>query len=205
MNIDSLKLHFSLSTQQETLFLNYTKCFLDWNQKVNLISRKDTANFIEHHLLYSLSLGKYYNLSNKKIIDIGTGGGLPGLPLAILFQNAQFTLLDSKRKKIKAIQQMVDALGLDNVKCIWSRAEEYQEKFHYVTGRAVSNLYDFYLLCRKFVEWQEGKGILYLKGGELESELTNMNVTTHFLKDDFNDPFFTTKYIVKIPSAFTIA
>ncbi|MEK6615655.1 MAG: 16S rRNA (guanine(527)-N(7))-methyltransferase RsmG [Bacteroidota bacterium] len=174
--------------------------YADWNLKINLISRKDIDNFYERHVLHSLGIAKVILFKPKtRIVDVGTGGGFPGIPLAILFPECEFHLVDSIGKKIKVVNAVAERLELKNVKGIWSRAEDLKEKYHFVISRAVTELLEFQ-------KWVKGKflnenfndlknGILYLKGGE-DSENKIFE-----LKNYFEEEFFETKKVVFIPIA----
>jgi 16S rRNA (guanine527-N7)-methyltransferase len=176
--------------------------YADWNSKINVISRKDIDNFYERHVLHSLGIAKVMSFKPKtKILDIGTGGGFPGIPLAILFPDCEFQLVDSIGKKIKVVNAVAESLGLKNVKGTWSRAEELKEKFHFIISRAVTEL-------PEFQKWVKGKfltdsfndlpnGILYLRGEG------DMGYKTYDLKNYFSEQFFETKKVVFIPSETT--
>jgi 16S rRNA (guanine527-N7)-methyltransferase len=176
-----------------------------WNRQINLISRKDFDNFQINHLLHSLSIGKIIQFeSNSRILDVGTGGGFPGIPLAIVFPNVQFLLVDSIGKKIKVVREVAAELGLKNVKTFNGRVESVNEKFDFIVSRAVTTL-------PKFEEWVFGKilersnnqipnGILYLKGGDISQELAaiKMKHNVFELSDFFDEPFFETKKLVHL-------
>jgi 16S rRNA (guanine527-N7)-methyltransferase len=176
-----------------------------WNEQINVISRKDIDEIYTHHVLHSLGIAKVQGfLPNSKVLDIGTGGGFPGIPLAILFPETEFYLVDSIGKKIKVVNEVVTDLGLTNVKAEHKRAELVNEEFDFIVSRAVTNMDDF-------VKWTKGKiakkqrhelknGILYLKGGDLIEELQNFPKATQYnLTDFFDDAFFETKKVVHIP------
>jgi len=172
----------------------------EWNNKINLISRKDFNKdiFYERHLIHSLSILKAIEIpQGSKIIDVGTGGGFPGIPLAIVLDEVEFTLLDSKQKKIKVINEIAATLNLKNVKTIWDRIENVKEKFDFVTGRAVKDLSLFFSWTKKNLK-NENSRIIYLTGGEIPHDFVNK--TGHFkeyeLKNYFEEPFFETKKIV---------
>ena len=175
-----------------------------WNEQINVISRKDIDKIYTHHVLHSLGIAKVQSFSpNSKVLDIGTGGGFPGIPLAIIFPETQFCLVDSIGKKIKVVNEVSTALGLTNIKAEHMRAELVKEEFDFIVSRAVTKMDDF-------VKWTKGKiakkqrhelknGILYLKGGDLTEELQNFPKAIQFnLTDFFDDDFFETKKVVHI-------
>ena len=169
---------FELTPAQQASFDALDALYREWNAKINVISRKDIDNLYEHHVLHSLAIarylqtvpGLYEEFSHAKILDLGTGGGFPGIPLAILFPEAQFTLCDSVGKKTIVAQAVASALKLPNVKVVNARAESLPETFDFVVSRAVASLVDFY-------PWVKGKfnrGILYLKGGDVVEEISEV-------------------------------
>ncbi|MES2628838.1 MAG: 16S rRNA (guanine(527)-N(7))-methyltransferase RsmG [Bacteroidota bacterium] len=177
----------------------------DWNSRINVISRKDMEQFPVHHLLHSLGIAKVMKFkAGSTVMDIGTGGGFPGIPLAILFPEVQFTLVDSIGKKISVVNGVKDALGLTNVTAINTRAEQVPQKFDFIVSRAVAALKDFLPWTRnKFKKEQINpfpNGILYLKGGDLEQEMREANVKAaeYKLSDYFEEEFFETKKVVYI-------
>ena len=196
----------NLTSTQKTQFEKLGPVFFDWNNKINLISRKDTEHFYERHVLHSLGIARVLDfLPGSEVLDIGTGGGFPGIPLAILFPEVQFTLVDSIQKKIKAVNGMIDQLGLNNVTGVHARAEKIKGSYDFIVSRAVTRL-------NRFIPWTRGKirdndrhglnnGILYLKGGALNEEIAEAGVQATIIEisDHFSELFFETKKVVYIP------
>lgn len=199
--------HFfpEISEAQLTQFQALRSVYDHWNSQINVISRKDTENFYERHVLHSLAIAKVIQfIPGTKVLDIGTGGGFPGIPLAILFPECHFTLIDSIGKKIKVVKEVTHELNLKNVTAIHGRAEEIKGEFDFVVSRAVTQM-------QEFTQWTKGKisskhknslenGILYLKGGDLTEELKQFKkaqlypISTYFPFD-----FFETKVVVYLP------
>ena len=195
-----------LSTVQKEKLSGLKKIYDHWNSMINVISRKDMDNFFIHHVLHSLAIAKVINfLPGTSILDVGTGGGFPGIPLAIIFPDSEFTLLDSIEKKIKVVKAVSDELDLINVSPVRKRIEEENGKFHFVISRAVTRFPEFVNLTRKNVSKAGNNsldnGILYLKGGDLSDELSFFQgkVTVWQIRDFFKESFFETKVIVYLP------
>ena len=174
-----------------------------WNEKINVISRKDIKDIEIHHILHSLSIAKAIDFKDKtKILDIGTGGGFPGIPLAILFPKCNFILIDSIKKKIKVVNNIIDEIGLQNTIALDLRAENLNQKFDFIVSRAVTNMSKFKSYTKgKINKKQNNKlknGILYLKGGNLDQELYNIKHKSYNISDFFNESFFDSKKIIHI-------
>jgi 16S rRNA (guanine527-N7)-methyltransferase len=206
MTSDLLLKYFpELTDQQIQQFNRLPELYAYWNNQINVISRKDIDQLDERHVLHSLGIAKVILfLPGEKVLDVGTGGGFPGIPLAILFPQTQFHLVDSIGKKIKVVQEVAKALGLKNVKASHRRAEEVKEQFDFVVSRAVTRLKEFYPWVKnKFNKQSKNKlpnGILYLKGGDLEHEITEsgLAVQQYQLKNYFDEEFFETKQVIYV-------
>ena len=194
-----------LTESQVLQFEKLQLLYEDWNSKINVISRKDINELYSRHVLHSLGIAKIIEFRpGSKIMDVGTGGGFPGIPLAILFPEVDFYLIDVIAKKIKVVNEVATSLGLKNVKAEQKRAELVKQEFDFIISRAVTNMPDF-------VSWVENKvskkqnhelanGILYLKGGDLTDELKAFSKATEYnLSDFFKDEFFETKKVVHLP------
>ena len=195
----------NLSEDQKRRFEKLEELYKDWNQKINVVSRKDKDELYLRHVLHSLGIAKFIQFKDgSTILDVGTGGGFPGIPLAIFFPEVQFTLVDSIGKKIKVVNEVVEGLELTNVTTINARVEEIPGQFDFIVSRAVAAM-------PTFVHWIKGKikkeskhdirnGILYLKGGDLHEELKNYRTAEIFdLTNYFKEDFFETKKMVYLP------
>lgn len=200
--------YFSLPEKQLALFTKLGELYHEWNQKINLISRKDMEHLYLHHILHSLSIAKLISFKDgTRIIDVGTGGGLPGIPLAIMFPNCSFLLVDSIGKKIKVVQEIIAALGITNAFAENERSENIDEDIEFVTGRAVSSLQDFYSRVQHLIIPGKKKGdntldngLLYLAGGDVETDLGRLKNKTKIYPLDlwFEEDFFKSKKIVHV-------
>ena len=206
MTSDIVFKYFSdLTAKQRSQIEQLPELYNLWNSQINVISRKDIDLLYERHVLHSLGIAKIMSfLPGENVLDVGTGGGFPGIPLAILFPETQFHLVDSIGKKIKVVQEVAKALDLTNVKASHLRAEQLEEKFDFVVSRAVTQLKDFYPWVRgKFNKDSKNalsNGILYLKGGDLEQEIkeSGLKVQQYHLKDSFKEELFETKQVIYV-------
>lgn len=194
-----------MSEEQIRQFTALRELYTDWNSKINVISRKDIDNLYEHHILHSLGIAKVIKFApGTNIMDLGTGGGFPGIPLAILFPECKFHLVDSIGKKIKVATEISNSIGLKNVRLSHSRGEEIKDKYHFVVTRAVMPLVDLMKTAKKNIGNEQfnllPNGIIALKGGELNAEMASMRniCTTWDLKDYFSEEFFETKKVVHV-------
>lgn len=196
----------NLSDTQKAQFSQLKSLYLDWNSKINVISRKDMEHFYEHHVLHSLAIAKYFDiLPGMRVMDLGTGGGFPGIPLAIMFPDAEFYLIDGTGKKINVVNAVKDAIGLQNVVAEHKRAEEVKDKFDIVTGRAVMTLPEIANLAGNKLRIRgdaEAGGIMYLKGGDLKEELQAVSKYWRYKKTAvskyFKEDYFIEKYIIHL-------
>lgn len=200
----------NLTDTQQEQFAKLEPLYTEWNSKINVISRKDIESLYTKHVLHSLGIAKIMEFKpGAHVMDVGTGGGFPGIPLAILFPETNFYLIDVIAKKIKVVQEVANGLGLKNVKAEQKRAETVNQDFDFIVSRAVTNMPDF-------VKWVRGKikkeqnhdlpnGILYLKGGDLTEELqVFQKVTLYNLSDFFDDEFFETKKVVHLAMKYKV-
>ena len=203
-----LKYFTSLTDTQIEQFSKLQELYQDWNLKINVVSRKDIDELYLRHVLHSLGIAKVMDFQpNAKVMDVGTGGGFPGIPLAILFPETHFHLVDSIGKKIKVVNEVSEGLGLTNVKTTHGRVEDVKDTYDFIVSRAVAQM-------ETFVRWTKGKiskkqqhklknGILYLKGGDLTEELQKYtSATIYNLPDYFGEEFFETKKVVHLPLKF---
>jgi 16S rRNA (guanine527-N7)-methyltransferase len=204
--MDKINKYFPhLSEQQKQQYALLPELYAFWNSQINVISRKDIDFLMDRHVLHSLGIAKIVSFnSGTEILDVGTGGGFPGIPLAIMFPETEFLLVDSIGKKIKVVNEVSQALNLHNVKAIQARAEEVNKKVDFVVSRAVTALPDF-------MKWVSGKfktenmnsinnGVLYLKGGDIDSELSPLDNywKVYSIQDYFPETFFETKKVVHL-------
>lgn len=193
-----------LSDLQKDQFNKLDELYRFWNAQINVISRKDIDKLYLHHILHSLAIAKVISfLPGEKILDVGTGGGFPGIPLAILFPETQFHLVDSIGKKIKVVNEVARGIGLKNLVASHARAEQINDRFDFIISRAVTQLKDFYPWIRsKFNKDSKNSlknGVLYLKGGDLNEEILQSglkNVTRYPINDYFTEEFFDTKFVI---------
>lgn len=206
MTSDELFSYFpDVTTQQRHQFEQLPAVYEFWNNQINVISRKDIDQLFERHVLHSLGIAQVIKfLPGEKVLDVGTGGGFPGIPLAILFPETDFFLVDSIGKKIKVVQEVAAALGLKNVRAAHTRAEQVDEQFDFVVSRAVTRLKEFYpWIKNKFNKQSKNtlpNGVLYLKGGDLAEEIkeSGLKVRQFYLKDHFGGEFFETKQVIYV-------
>ena len=200
-----LKYFPDLTEEQRRQFAALYDLYIDWNAKINVISRKDIENLYEHHVLHSLGIAKVIRFRpGTSIMDLGTGGGFPGIPLAILFPDVKFHLVDSIGKKVRVATEVANAIGLKNVTFRHARAEEEKQLFDFVVSRAVMPLADLVKIIKKNISPRQQNvlpnGLICLKGGELEHEAMQFKhrTTLHSLNEDFKEEFFQTKKVVYV-------
>ncbi len=195
----------NLTSQQEELFRQLEELYPAWNEKINVISRKDIDELAIRHILHSLAIAKYTHfVKGTKIIDVGTGGGFPGIPLAILFPECEFHLIDSIGKKIKVVSTIAEELNLKNVSAEQTRSENVKNKYDFIVSRAVTAFPRFVSLTKHLVSTQQknaiGNGILYLKGGDFNEEIDpfKKRISITELTDYFEEDFFETKKLIHL-------
>ena len=203
---DILKYFPNLSELQRTQFEQLAPLYQEWNEKINVISRKDISHLYEHHVLHSLSIAKALHFKNgTRILDLGTGGGFPGIPLAIMFPECQFKLIDGTGKKILVTKEIAKAIGLKNVQAQHLRGEEEKEKFDFVASRAVMPLPDLYKLVRKNISNKHKNampnGIICLKGGNIDNEIQPFRnyVEVMDINTWFETEWFKEKHLIYLP------
>lgn len=205
-----LKYFPNLTVDQIDKFTKLEALYQDWNLKINVVSRKDIDELYLRHVLHSLAIAKVIEFKDgTKIMDVGTGGGFPGIPLAILYPECSFHLVDSIAKKLKVVNEVVEGLGLENVKTTHTRVEEINDTYDFIISRAVAAM-------PTFVHWIKGKiakqqnhelknGILYLKGGDLSEELKDYKTTTIYnISDFYSEEFYETKKVVHLPIKYKV-
>lgn len=201
-----LKYFPDLTKEQQLQFDSLYDLYKDWNEKINVISRKDIDNLYTNHILHSLGIAKVMPFKpGASVLDVGTGGGFPGIPLAILFPETSFHLVDSINKKITVVNEISKGAGLKNVRGEWSRAEQIKGKYDFIVSRAVTRIKEFYGWVNQKVKEESihdlDNGILYLKGGDLDEELSELKRmhSLYNLSDYFTEEFFETKKVVYVP------
>lgn len=207
MNAALIKKYFpEITEQQENQFDQLLPLYKEWNEKINVVSRKDIENLMLHHVLHSLAIAKFLPFRpGTEVLDVGTGGGFPGIPLAILFPEVQFLLVDSIGKKIKVVEGVAEALGLSNVQASHMRAEDVDQDFEFIVSRAVTRLTPFYYWVKNKISpnhfHTQRNGLLLLKGGELTDEIAELGkkVKVTDLTNYFKEDFFETKKLVYVP------
>lgn len=206
MNYELITKYFTLTDVQKEQFAALDALYRDWNSKINVISRKDIDNLYEHHILHSLAIAELIRFKpGTNIMDLGTGGGFPGIPLAIMFPETKFHLVDSIGKKIRVCEEVKKAIGLQNVTTQWCRAEEVKQQFHFVVSRAVMPLPDLVKIVRKHICREQmnalPNGLICLKGGELAEEAKPFGKAAQItnLSEYFDEEFFQTKKLVYLP------
>ena len=205
--VDLIKTYFSLTDTQEQQFAALGVLYPEWNNKINVISRKDIDNLYEHHILHSLAIARLLRFTpDTKILDVGTGGGFPGIPLAIMFPHCHFTLIDGTGKKVMVAHEIAKSIGLQNTECKHLRAEDEKDSYDFAVSRAAMSLTDLVKLVRKNIS-HTGQhnalpnGLICLKGGELQSEIRPLrNIASLYnLSDYFKEEYFKTKKAIYLP------
>ncbi|TYP75806.1 16S rRNA (guanine(527)-N(7))-methyltransferase RsmG [Aquimarina intermedia] len=205
-----LKYFPDITEEQQDQFNRLEALYFEWNAKINVISRKDIETLYTRHVLHSLGIAKILQFKpGTSVLDVGTGGGFPGIPLAILFPETSFYLVDVIAKKIKVVNEVANSLELSNVKAEQRRAGTFEERFDFIVSRAVTNMPDFVSWIRKNIKKKNqhelANGILYLKGGDLTEELSMFpKAVEHQLSDYFEEEFFETKKVVYLPVKYKL-
>jgi 16S rRNA (guanine527-N7)-methyltransferase len=207
-SVDIIKQHFpNLSEKQLDQFARLEPLYHEWNEKINVISRKDIANLYKHHVLHSLAIAKFISFKeNTKILDLGTGGGFPGIPLAIYFSDCQFHLVDATKKKLLVVDDIAATINLKNIKTTHCRAEDLKDKYDFVISRAVAPVVDLFHWSKALISSQHKNyipnGLLCLKGGNIKKELKALGKKQYYevkpIEKYFNDPYFEEKFVVYI-------
>ncbi len=204
-DIALLRKYYDLTEEQQHLLSALGPLYREWNAQINVISRKDIDDFYLKHVLHSLAISKHYQFqSGSRVLDLGTGGGFPGIPLAIIFPEVQWDLIDGTAKKIKVVQAVADALQLKNVRASQMRAEETRERYDFVTARAVTDLARLKAWSQRIISTREinamPNGLLTLKGGDPKAELSLIDkgdyTEIHWLKDIYEEDHYQTKYLL---------
>ncbi len=200
-----LKYFPDLTSEQQSRLTKLGELYYYWNTRINVISRKDIKNLYLHHILHSLSIVRLIQFkAGTRIADVGTGGGLPGIPLSIIFTDSEFYFIDSVSKKIKVVNAIIYALDLKNSRAIRARAEDVTGQYDFITGRAVTNLTEFVTILASKLSPHSfnslNNGIIYLKGGDVEEELKSLPCRSKVfgISDYFSEPFFETKKIIYV-------
>lgn len=205
--METIQKYFQLTAKQKSQFIQMGPQYKFWNEKINVISRQDLENIYEHHILHSLAIAKFVEFQPKtQVLDLGTGGGFPGLPLAILFPEVQFHLVDSIEKKVRVVEAIYKALGLRNVTVEQVRAEDIKEKYDFIITRAVADLMILYgwsiNLVRRGLSFNDvPNGLICLKGGYLDMEISPFKELVYKfpIVDYFREPWYTDKYVLYMP------
>jgi len=205
--LDTILKYFNdLTPRQIEQFSMLEKLYNDWNSKINVVSRKDIDELYTRHVLHSLAIARVSKFKpGTKILDVGCGGGFPGIPLAIMFPEVQFTLVDSIGKKIKVVNEVASALGLTNVEGLQQRAEKLDKRFDFIVSRAVTAFPKFIALTRNLIKKKQTNnlknGVIYLKGGDFSDEIATFNnrITLFNISDIFEEEFFETKKVIYMP------
>jgi len=205
--LDTILKYFNdLTPRQIEQFSMLEKLYNDWNSKINVVSRKDIDELYTRHVLHSLAIARVSKFTpGTKILDVGCGGGFPGIPLAIMFPDVQFTLVDSIGKKIKVVNEVASALGLTNVEGLQQRAEKLDKRFDFIVSRAVTAFPKFIALTRNLIKKKQTNnlknGVIYLKGGDFSDEIAMFNnrITLFNISDFFEEEFFETKKVIYMP------